>query len=272
MAQLLRNNLLIFLGALAEIGATPADEEAAAGILTRFDYVVVGAPAWATPASVEQYERILEMVKAIKPGIRLFGATTFTTEVAWQAERDAWTASTVIEPLLSGLFIEDFEVATRTEQNAAVTSLHTADLGAMVSAGVGTSSEYPILGRQGLQVASVLGQDTENRDFIVLPGLYKNDENVANPTTEAPAATVARSDYAMSATRTVVGSVITNHNLGVLGLLGAGTGATVNESIYRQALAQLSAKGFDGMGIVHYDRGVSSNSYFEDHRANVFRV
>lgn len=263
------NNLLVYLGALDNI-ASLNDVNGTVGVLTRFDHVVLAPATWGDANSEALLERVLDSCKAVKPGMHFHGYTDYGVDGSTLAAQIAsWTGATHIAPHLSTIAVDNFNAASRTDQNALVTSTHAADLGLTIMVVPGT--EYEVLEQAATEAAPLLGGDATLRDYLLMSGLVRTHVDLPSAALEPEPVTVGRMAFAEGKQILSATPPVTFKNFGLLALMGAGQASTVNESEWKTFLNKAGLYAVEAYGVANFDRGQTSLRYFLDHRGNVFR-
>ena len=266
----IRNNLLFYYNEDIRTIGGHNTVQAAVGVLSKFDHLVIKPHT----THLTSLKKVLTAIKVIKPGFKVYGYTNFggsADMAAWQALVDSWVSD--LAGLLDGVFLDnfgsEFGLATRTNQNTAVTYCHTNSLAAMVSA----VNPIDVLGQVTSQAEPLIGRSSTIRDTVLVDGYYFTNEDAATPTVEIKESIAGRLEFAKQARRkppVPPATSFTEHNVNLAVNLGGGNASGLLESAYDAATTLAAGYGVNLFSVTPFDRGATSFKYFNRFRPNTF--
>lgn len=288
MPQLIQNNTLVYYAPLYTLGGQN-DDTAAVGVMSKFDFVVI------QPHVLVDQPRMLEILQAyqiMNPRGKVYGYTDLGGSVnyaAWQAQVDAWTTaitptavSTIVAPpLLAGIYIDNFgfdfaPLVTRDIQNQAITYLRTGPLlptpiVTTYSAMVAPTMVFDAFDKLGANLAAVFGTSPAIRDYVLLDNFFfKNTNTTGTLTAETPEHQAGRLTYAKDVVLTKILGNSGAYNTGFIAMVGAGNNTNMLQADYLTAIALANSNRCEGFGVTPFDRGLTSQRYFESFTGNQF--
>jgi len=274
---LTRNNFIMYRAPIQTIGGVN-DETAAAGILSKYDFVVV-IPHLLT--DLPKLREVLQAYKVMNPRGKVFGYTDLggaASVGAWQAQADQWVTDVVptstttasVQPLLAGLFIDNFgseqAMATRVNQNTAVDYAHGLDWSVMVNP-LKVFDAFDLIAGDA---PATFGKTPALRDYVLLDNFYFINAAGTTLVAETAAHREGRLDYAKDVAATQALGTPAAYNIGFIAQVGAGDQLAMLEADWLLALGLANSYRMEGFGVAPFDRGTTSNRFFMKFTGNLY--
>lgn len=257
-----RNNLLMYFGVpLLNMGGS-LDLTSVVGILTKYQFVVVKPH---TGGDLTTLINILTIHKTTNSSGKVFGYVDASVSLA-AASAGVTQWQTDLGALLGGIYIDNFNARTRTEQNTLITTCHTANLPVMGE----SDPVYPLFEQLGSDPATLVGTSTTIRDYVLLDGFFIAAQNLATPPYETVEHETGRLSYLTACKINSTTTPVSSWNFGIVASVSAGTAIAIAEADYDLALELANQYQLDALGVHNFDKGAISNTYFMQYTSDLF--
>ncbi len=257
------NNCLFYYQNLVTIGSTN-NVQGAIGIVQKYNLLIVKPHVG---ADLTKLIEIIEACKRINSGFLVYGYTSLGDQTLvsdWEGDVDQWV--TDLGDLLDGIFIDNFgfdqTLATRTNQNAAVTYVHSLTVPRPVL--VSCSNVVNSLELYTGDPDALLGSSSTIKDGILLDGFYFTNALTDPPTLEDKKSVQGRLKYLKAARSTK----------NIFGVLNSSTGidTELTQAEYSNILYLTNQNFIEYLSVSTADKSTSTTSFFFTNKANVFNL